>query len=82
MHGMRPNLLLKGKGSPVVNPIVIRPGTALGQNIFNSPKTPTHASASNASVITSKLPGNGKEETPVSQPAFQRGDNFNADKIN
>lgn len=27
MNGMRPNLLLKGKGSPVINPIVIRPGT-------------------------------------------------------
>ena len=56
-------------------------GNNSGQNIFASPKTPTHASVSNASVLTSKLPVD-KNEAPVSKPAFQRADNFNADKIN
>jgi hypothetical protein len=80
MNGMRPNLLLKGNGSPIVNPIVIRPGTGHGQGIFNSP-TPSHASASmNASLLNPK-PTVSKDDQ-ITPPAFQKNDNFNADKIN
>lgn len=69
---VRKGVLTKGTGSPVINPIVLRPCQ------YNSP-LPSHASASNVSIVRPEA--QTTQKTAAEGPNFTRGETFTNDKI-
>ena len=69
---VRKGIFTKGTSSPVINPIVIRP-------CQNSSPLPSHASASNVSMVRPEA--QTKQKIATEGPNFTNGDNFTNDKI-
>jgi len=69
---VRKGVLVKGTGSPVINPIVLRPCQ------YNSP-LPSHASASNVSIVRPEA--QTTQKAAAEGPNFTRGEAFSNDNI-